>query len=219
MSPTTRPGQARRAVILAAALDSFLEHGVAGASIEDVCARSGASVGSVYHHFGGKEGLAGAVFRAALGDYQRVFLAALRAYPDDAAGGIRAVVREHLRWCLADAPERALFLLLHGDAARGATGEAPGVAGIGRAPSSAPDGDTLVEQNREFFAEALAWLRRHVEHHPDLDLAYALWLGPAQEYCRLRLTGRTTSDPAQAAEVLADGAVRALFPTGPTESA
>lgn len=193
MSSTTRPGQARRAAILAAALDSFLEHGVAGASIEDVCARSGASVGSVYHHFGGKEGLAGAVFRAALGDYQRVFLAALRAHPDDPAGGIRAVVREHLRWCLIEAPERARFLLLHGDAARGSG---------------------AVEQNREFLAEALAWLRRHVEPRPDLDLAYALWLGPAQEYCRLRLTGRTTSDPAEAAEVLAEGAVRALLPAG-----
>jgi AcrR family transcriptional regulator len=49
--PTPEPSS-RRELILDAALRSFLEHGLAGASIEDVCARSGSSVGSVYHHFG-----------------------------------------------------------------------------------------------------------------------------------------------------------------------
>lgn len=186
----------RREAILEAALACFLEHGIAGAGIERVCARSGASVGSVYHHFGGKEGLAGAVFNEALGDYQASFVAALHRHPVDAEAGVRAGVREHLRWCLRRRPDRARFLLFHGDAAR----------------SAAPE--RLSALNREFFASVLSWWRPHVGYGAlrdlDLDLAYALWLGPAQEYCRLRLAGRTTTSPSRAAQVLADGAWQAL---------
>jgi AcrR family transcriptional regulator len=187
---------ARREAILDAALACFLERGVAGAGIEQVCARSGASVGSVYHHFGGKEGLAGAVYLAAMGDYQASFMAALRRHPDDAEAGVRAAVGEHVRWCLRRRPDRARFLLFHGDAARSAAAA------------------LLAQLNREFFASVLAWWRPHVRYGAlrelDLDLAYALWLGPAQEYCRLRLAGRTEVAPAHAAPVLADGAWQAL---------
>lgn len=186
----------RREAILEAALACFLERGVVGAGIERVCAASGASVGSVYHHFGGKEGLAGAVFVEAMGDYQASFVAALRRHPDDAKAGVHAAVREHLRWCLRRRPDRARFLLFHGDAARNAGAE------------------RLAALNREFFASVLSWWRPHVRYGAlrdlDLDLAYALWLGPAQEYCRLRLAGRSTTSPSRAARVLADGAWQAL---------
>jgi AcrR family transcriptional regulator len=43
-----------RQVILDAARDVFLESGFDDASIADVVERSGCSVGSIYHHFGGK---------------------------------------------------------------------------------------------------------------------------------------------------------------------
>ncbi|MEX0427823.1 TetR/AcrR family transcriptional regulator [Nocardioides sp. DS6] len=43
-----------RASILAAAREVFLEHGFAEANVSDVVDRSGLSVGSIYHHFGGK---------------------------------------------------------------------------------------------------------------------------------------------------------------------
>ncbi len=53
----------RRDQILAAALGAFAEKGFAAATIEDVRERSGASTGSIYHHFGDKEGLAAAPLR------------------------------------------------------------------------------------------------------------------------------------------------------------
>lgn len=178
--------------ILDAARATFLERGVVGASVEEVCERSGASVGSLYHHFGGKEGLAGAVYVDALAGYQGAFLAELRRHADDAEGGIRGGVRMHLRWCLRQAPDRARFLLFHGGVARGQAG------------------DGLREANRRFLGEVLAWWRPHARYGAlrelDLDLAHALWLGPAQEHCRLRLGGRTRVSPARAERELAQAA-------------
>jgi len=56
-----------RAALLAAARDVFVESGFAAANIADVVARAGASVGSLYHHFGGKADLYLALFE----DYQQ----------------------------------------------------------------------------------------------------------------------------------------------------
>jgi AcrR family transcriptional regulator len=57
-SRRSRPrGETRRAQILDAATAVFLEHGYAGATIDLVVARAGASKATVYSFFGGKEGL------------------------------------------------------------------------------------------------------------------------------------------------------------------
>lgn len=58
--PTPRPTRqwgrtsATRTAILDAALEVFLEVGYEEANIADIVQRSGRSVGSIYHHFGGK---------------------------------------------------------------------------------------------------------------------------------------------------------------------
>src|SRR5579884_1629584 len=54
--------QATRAGLLSAARDVFAESGFADANIADVVTRAGASVGSLYHHFGGKADLYLALF-------------------------------------------------------------------------------------------------------------------------------------------------------------
>ena len=189
----------RRTAILDAALSVFLERGVADASIEQICARAGASVGSVYHHFGDKGSLAGAVYLEALRDYQATFLAALHRAPDDAEAAVRAAVDAHVGWCLRRRPEYARFLFFYGDEARNA------------------DPTALEELNHDFFAEVRRWWRPHAHYGAlrdiDLDLAYALWLGPVQEFCRLRLAGRTTLAPARATRTLADAAWRSLKAT------
>jgi len=58
--------QATRATLLEAAREVFAVSGFAEANIADVVARAGASVGSLYHHFGGKADLYLALFE----DYQ-----------------------------------------------------------------------------------------------------------------------------------------------------
>lgn len=61
----TRPrGELRRAEILDAATQVFLESGYAGATIDLVVARAGASKATIYSFFGGKEGLFAALVEA-----------------------------------------------------------------------------------------------------------------------------------------------------------
>ena len=64
-SVSTRAASTRSA-LLAAARDVFAASGFAEASIADVVGKAGASVGSLYHHFGGKAELYLALFE----DYQ-----------------------------------------------------------------------------------------------------------------------------------------------------
>lgn len=52
--------------LLDAATEVFVQHGFTDASISDIVARAGSSVGSLYHHFGGKTEL----FLALWDDYQ-----------------------------------------------------------------------------------------------------------------------------------------------------
>ena len=181
--------------ILDSARGAFADNGLIGASIADVSADSRASVGSIYHHFEGKEGLAGAVYVAALRDFQQAFVAAVTR-SDSPEDGVRRGVRAVVRWCLRDQSDAARFLLTAADAARGAAGA------------------ELGDANREFFATVLAWWDDGVASGDlralDLDLAHAIWLGPALEYCRLRLDGRARSKPGRAERELADAAWSAL---------
>lgn len=185
----------RRTAILDAALEVFLESGVDAASVDEVRSRSGASVGSLYHRFGSKEGIAAAVYVDALRDYQAGFVTALdRAH--DAADGIRSVVRTHMRWVRAN-PDRAQFLF-----------EVAG-ADVRRAASA-----ELRDLNGPFFASVETWLRRHVDageiRAASFDVVYALWLGPSQELARLWLArGRKGSLRTETA-LLADAAWRSL---------
>lgn len=180
--------------ILDAALSVFLDFGVAAAPIDEIRRRSGASVGSLYHRFGSKEGIAAALYLEAMRDYQQQFVAAL-GRSRGAADGVRAGVRAHLRWVLRN-PDRAQFLLLGGPDVR------------------RPARDELRQLNDAFFASVLGWLRPHVDagdiRNASTDLVYALWLGPSQELARLWLArgrhGALRSETTQ----LADAAWRAL---------
>src|SRR2546423_6897860 len=64
---TARAGTAaRRQAILDAAMHLFATRGLRATAIEDICAASGASNGSLYHHFGSKEGIAATLYASAI---------------------------------------------------------------------------------------------------------------------------------------------------------
>lgn len=93
---TNRSGE-----ILAGALRCFIRAGVEATSIHDICEESRASVGSIYHHFGNKQGIANALIVAGLRDN----LEALRgpfAEADTARAGIETLVTELLTWISAN---------------------------------------------------------------------------------------------------------------------
>lgn len=62
MTAMTTRAASTRTSLLAAAREVFTASGFAEASIADVVAKAGASVGSLYHHFGGKADLYLALF-------------------------------------------------------------------------------------------------------------------------------------------------------------
>lgn len=181
----------RRQEILDAALAAFAERGTAAATVDDVRRRSGASVGSIYHHFGDKEGLAAALYVEGLRSYQKGFLAVL-ARRSDSERAVRALVRHHLRWVAAH-PDLARFLL---------AGPPPGAA------------EAIKPLNRELFGQMSEWFARHVEDGSlrplPRDLLYATLIGPAQEFSRLWLEGGTQSSPRTAERALAQAAWDAL---------
>ena len=58
---------ARRGQIVDVAMRQFAEHGYRGAHVEDIAAEVGVAKGTVFLHFGNKEGLFLAVYREAVG--------------------------------------------------------------------------------------------------------------------------------------------------------
>jgi AcrR family transcriptional regulator len=181
----------RKQQILDAALQAFTDKGFAAATVADVRELSGASTGSIYHHFGDKEGLAAALYVEGLRDYQAGFLAVLRRDPG-AESGVKALVRHHLRWVGAH-PDLARFLL---------AGPPPGAA------------ERLAPLNRELFAASASWVERAGLRPMPLDVLHSVLVGPAQEFCRHWLAGRMTTSIKAAERPLAEAAWRALRSEG-----
>ncbi len=183
------PRGSARERLLRAALARFEADGALAATLDQVRRDAGVSVGALYHHFPDKATLASTLYAELLGDFQLGFVAELRGRAD-AAEGVRGGVRFYLRWVTANRPAAAYLL------------------------AGAPDARALADLNGRFFAEAMAWWRTHVHYGAlrDLpfDLVNALWLGPAQEYCRHWIAGRARRLPVSVGEVLADAAWNAL---------
>jgi AcrR family transcriptional regulator len=185
----------RRDQILDAARACFSEHGYAATTIEQIAARSGASNGSIYHHFGAKDGILAALYVSALASYQEELLALLRRFASDAEPGIRAAVVHHLEWVEAH-PDETRTLFEHRQT-------------LERTPRAAE----LRDQNRPVLAEVRAWLARHVEAGTIRDLgpvSGAVWYGPAQAVARDWIGGRLRGAPSAVAEELAEAAWRSF---------
>lgn len=199
VSSRTAATQARRRDILLAALECFTTYGVEATTIENLCARSGASVGSIYHHFDSKEKLARTLYLEALRDYQEGFLRELKQH-GDAERAIRAVVAYHLSWVSENA-NWARYLLTMREADFMLEAE-----------------DTLQEINGRFFNEVAAWRQPHVETGAIVrlpaDLYSPLLVGPLHDFSRQWLAGRSTSTMAKAQTVLAEAVWSALKGSG-----
>jgi AcrR family transcriptional regulator len=184
----------RRDAILDAALEVFAEEGVAAASIERIRELSRASTGSIYHHFGSKEGIAGALYVACLADYQREFLHAVESQ-DRARDFIEAGVRQHLAWVAANR-ERAIFLT------------------TAREALTLADLAELRELNSRFFGRLkqlfAPWIEAGRLRNLPLNLLEAIWIGPSQEITRHWLAGRVETLEG-AADTLATAAWNALM--------
>ncbi len=186
--------RARQQAILQAALSLFLNNGFGATTLEQILERSGASVGSFYHHFQGKVEVAAALYLEILDSYQSAFLRELRRHRE-ARAGIEGTVRQHLRWT-GHNQELAAYLTHCRE---------PEVAAASEARAQ--------NLNRAFFGQTGAWLAEHLRQgllrRLSPHLYHALWIGPADEFTRLWLLGsrpRDVKQLARAEDVLASAA-------------
>ncbi len=105
---------ATRSTLMSAARDVFSSSGFAEASIADVVGRAGASVGSLYHHFGGKADLYLAMFEDhAVRQEERAAAAVRAARADGETDPVRLFVagsKAYLDGCWAERDLARLFL-------------------------------------------------------------------------------------------------------------
>lgn len=160
----------RRRAILDAALRCFGEHGYSRTQIQEVRRLSGASTGSIYHHFGDKEGLAAALYADGLERYQEAVLSCLEG-AETAEAAVRGVVVEHFAWVRRN-PDLARFL------------------GSRREASVVVAGEAAVRKlNRQFACQAHAWLSDARDagavRDAPLPVLMAVVMGSCQELTRL----------------------------------
>ena len=181
--------------IVTAALPLFVAHGYAGASLEQVRRDAGVSNGSLYHHFPRRADLAARLLNDGMRHCQDAILAVV------AAGGpaehvVRSVVTEQLSWV-----ER------HADVARWILSDLPDEVLLAAEPD-------LGEDARRYAVVVGDWLERQSREGTLIEgsfgVRHALWLGPAMEFARHWLRGRSRQRPTDAAADLAEGAWRAL---------
>jgi AcrR family transcriptional regulator len=204
-SKAKRQGQAsqgraktgRRREILQAALASFEALGYEAATIEDIRRRSRASIGSIYHHFGGKAGIASALYAEGLSDYQAGLLARMRR-ARGARALIKGVVRHHIDWAAAN-PAWARYLM--------ETRRLEAVAAIEV---------QLRELNQAFVRDVLPLIRPHMDRGEitplPLEILLPLVFGPPQEFLRRWLEERTELGLRKARELLAEAAWKSVQP-------
>ena len=198
-SPHAEAPSGRRAAILRGALEAFTAHGYAATSIEHIRRASGASTGSIYHHYGGKAGVAAALYAEGLRRYQAGVMAVLDSAAD-AEGGIRGLARYHLRW-IADNRDLARFLLTNREA-----------------EVLAASKEALRPLNEVFLGSVRRWVREATERGELRELPYDVFsaaaVGPLQEFARYWVAGDTATPVDEAAELLGDLAWRALAGAG-----
>jgi len=197
MSPSRDDATSRRRrAILDAALECFSTVGYDQTTLADIRRRAGASTGSIYHHFGSKEQIAGSLYLDAVRATQDHGIAALLRTRSGRTG-IHAQVHSYLDWVEAH-PDRARFLLWMRHAEFVVPGE--------------PEIDAL---NAQVHRRAQEWFARRIADGelPDVDpsIRRALVFGPCRHWASRWLAGDTTLTVAQAKRQLAPAAYASLM--------
>lgn len=186
---------ARRTEILDAALACYVKLGWSATTIADVRAESGASTGSIYHHFGSKEGVGAALYAELLRRYREPLLERLER-TRSARGFVRGLVLHHLDWS-AEHPDWARFLNDMRGSEAVATHEAE-----------------LRESTRRFFALLVRRIDGYIEAGEIVKMPRSIYasviMGPAHDVVRHWLRGRINLELGEVRTPLANAAWRAV---------
>lgn len=196
--------KAHKRQILASALACFDRDGLDAVTVETIRAHADSSIGSIYHHFGNKEGLVAALYFVGLDDQSARMQPRLEA-SQDAREAIEALVETYLEW-VCEQPALARFMF-----------RARGIVADG------PHRDGLDERNRGRFGALLGRLEQGVKAGQVRKLpreTYApLLIGPSESYCRAWLGGRVKARPTEHAAVFQEAAWLAVGVPAPPRPA
>lgn len=178
----------RKDDILQAALACFSESGVDATTIEMIRDRSGASIGSLYHHFGNRERIIGALYLEGIGQYAALLDAGVREGMG-AEATVRLFVTCYIDWVVAH-PDWARFILHN--RGRVEAGEM---------------GEQLREANRQQGRRIAELLAVHRQAGAFREMPFELFnsvvIGPTHDYVRNWLAGRTRVELADCRDLLA----------------
>ena len=197
MSPRHHGTEATRVRLLDDALTVYLRHGTDGFTMTAVIKESGASSGSLYHHFGSFDGLAAALYARCMARLLDTMLDAVEPL-DDARAGIEAAVRAYLRFTR---DHRAEARFIHASA---------------YATFLPAHAATIAAEKQPRIARLLAWLQPHLDRGEvaslPAPLIEMLLIGPVAETARRWLADDPTIDLSAAESVLPPHIWRALSP-------
>lgn len=190
----------RRRDILDASLRCFMQHGIEAATIEQIREASGASSGSIYHHFGSKQAIAVALYLDGMEELSIVLRNAMQEQ-SNLRQGIRDVIAAYLHW-VSKHRDWALYLLR-----------------VATADLTIDDANTIDEINRRSREDLSQWLRPYVDQGeidqlPD-ELYASLIYGASTHFARHWLVGRLTLDVDLVIETLANAAWCSICPSPP----
>ena len=194
-APRRSAGTSRRQTILDAALRCFNVTGIQATTIEQIREEADCSIGSLYHHFRSKEGIASALFIDGISDLNAGLLRRLEQC-DSAEEGVRGVVLHYAEW-VAEHAEMARFLVHSRE--------------INFAPEAR---SALKSMYLSHFGAVFSWFGRFVLRGEMKQLPPETYIpiisGPIEDYARLWLSGRTRTPLSEVAGVFADAAWNAV---------
>ena len=207
VKPQAKTQQKKRAIIQQA-LMCFVQHGVEGTSIDMLCQATQTSVGSLYHHFGNKDAIAGAVFIEGMRDFAMLVNVYLSKCDDaydglslaqqevQAQAGIKALVYANVDW-IEKNPEWARFIFQH------------------RTVVQQGKSKQVFNQDLQSFYKKLQTLVQPMIDQGVLkDLPMSLYrafiAGPVHEYARHYLAGRESKPLSDLKNIFAESAWQSL---------
>jgi AcrR family transcriptional regulator len=186
--------RARKESVLKAALACFTELGIEGTTIHDIQRRAECSIGSIYHHFGSKEGIAEELFLEGIAQLNQGMLKKVRS-ASNAEESVHAVVDHYCDWSTR-----------HQDMARYLHSR-----DIDFSPEAR---QRLHDIHRDYITAIFTWFGPFVERSEmrvlPVDTYVPLISGPIQEYVRRWLSGHHPNSPREVKDLFAEAAWNAV---------
>ncbi len=194
--------ESRRKAILQAALKSFSTKGFTETTMEDIRRLSGASTGSIYHHFENKEMLAQALYLEGRSDLNAALLASI--IDRQPREGIKALVYAYIDW-FEQHPDLGQYIM-----------QADSTEYLGSYVKVFRQKILLAFPNENLTQQFFDWLVPYIEDGTiarfPRNLYVPLAIGPSREYVRRWLRTRLTEEILEAREYLAESAWKVLSP-------